>query len=195
MAIYGTDKNDIITGTDGVDKIYAREGDDVIYGKDGDDHLYGSAGNDTIHSAAGADIIGGGDGNDTASYETSEKEVFITLDNSPYEGDHVGDVFYSIENVIGSQYHDTIYGDGKDNIFWSNGGSDRLHGYSYQYEQDRDISYLFNSGNDVFYTQDSTENDSPDINIGFGSNTVYGGAGNEHIHHDPFLNYRGVILK
>ncbi len=192
---YGGAGNDTLYGGAGNDRLGGGAGNDLIYGGEGSDTLYGGTGDDLLIGGAGADIFYGGDGIDTVSYETyfydtSEEDrynrgVTVYLDSAwdtSYENnDAAGDIFYNIENVKGSIYDDTIYGDSGDNIIWGNGGHDNLTGYNERlFSQTNDYSYLF--GNDTFYTG-SKVGDEVYVNIGFGSNTVYGGDGDEVIHH------------
>ncbi len=190
--IYGGLGNDTLYGGAGNDTIGGGEGDDIIYGGAGDDTLYGGAGNDILYGGAGADTIYGGEGSDTVSYagykpsDGGVRGVYVDLANSydtSYNEDAAaGDKYYSIENVMGSQYSDTIYGDTGDNIIWGNGGSDILYGYSriLSYGGSDDVS-RFISGNDVFYTG-SQKGDEVRVYLGIGNNIVYGGEGDDMVH-------------
>ncbi len=201
--IKGGDGNDVIFGGTGNDTLYGGAGDDVIKGGDGNDviyagsgsdTIYGDAGDDKIYAGEGADIIYGGEGIDTVSYENyvapdggRGRGVEVHLNNSGLgygyghgHGISAGDKYYDIENVIGTQYNDTIYGDSGDNIIWGNGGNDTLCGFSQNmYNQTKEISYLI-AGNDTFYTGSRT-GDNIRINLGYGNNIVYGGAGDETV--------------
>ncbi len=199
--IYGGAGNDELYGGEGNDTLGGGAGDDVIYGGAGDDKIYGGAGNDILYGGAGNDKIYGGEGNDTVSYadyvsEDGEKGVFVDLDNNSQQN-KTGDTYYSIENIIGSQYNDTIYGDAGDNIIWGHGGNDTLYGYSYQ-AYGEDSSGFF--GNDIFYTG-SRVGDVVKVYLGLGNDTVYGGDGDERIecsvswHMEDYVTYGREIGK
>ncbi len=190
---YGGAGNDTLYGGSGNDTLGGGAGDDVVNGGEGDDILYGGDGNDLLIGGAGSDTIYGGGGIDTVSYESYGggeygEGVYVYLDNSndtSYDnGDAAGDVFYDVENVKGSIYSDTIYGDSGDNIIWGNGGNDMLFGYSSEaHYQAHDISELL--GNDTFYTGSRT-GDYVSVNIGIGDNIVYGGDGDDQVSREWF---------
>lgn len=97
--------------------------------------LIGGLGNDTLDGGVGADILDGGDGIDTASYfdatdsSPSTQGVTISLANGTASGgDATGDTLTSIENVIGTDYADTIEGDAGNNRLEGGRGDDILSG-------------------------------------------------------------------
>ena len=95
-----------------------------LIGSKYDDNLTGDAKANILTGGAGADTLNGGEGSDTASYADSEKDVKVNLSTNKHSsGDAWGDTLYSIENLIGSDYRDTLTGDDGDNIF--NGGEER----------------------------------------------------------------------
>lgn len=98
----------------------------LLNGGEGDDYLQGTLGNDKIR---------GGNGIDTASFVTafSNTTTGVTVDlnlqgaaqNTVAAGN---DLLVSIENLIGSQYNDTLTGDGNDNVIEGGLGNDTLAG-------------------------------------------------------------------
>ena len=90
---------------------------DVIVGNDADN---------TFEGGAGGDHLNGGRGVDTASYAHSASGVTVTLDGLGYGGDAEGDLLFSIENLIGSDYDDVFYGNGASNIINGGAGMDRV---------------------------------------------------------------------
>jgi Ca2+-binding RTX toxin-like protein len=95
--IFGSDLNDHLKGT---------SGDNMLVGGGGDDVLEGGAGNDTLN---------GGGGNDTASYASATSGVVVDLaltNTSVPTGHDTGgagvDTLIFIENLIGSNYNDTL---------------------------------------------------------------------------------------
>ncbi|PWB33545.1 hypothetical protein DCO48_09600 [Pseudomonas sp. SDI] len=86
------------------------------YGNSGDNIIIGGVGNDTFLGGAGADQFFGGDGIDTASY-TDTTSVLINMQTGVHGGAAVGDVYHSIEKVIGSNDGDLFIGTaGADNF-------------------------------------------------------------------------------
>ena len=98
----------------------------ALNGGEGDDFLQGTLGNDKIR---------GDDGIDTASFATafSNTATGVTVDlnlqgaaqNTVAAG---SDILTGIENLVGSQYNDTLTGDGADNVIEGGLGNDTLVG-------------------------------------------------------------------
>ncbi len=128
--IHGGDGFDVLSGGDGDDTIFGDADNDTLIGGAGADTLQGGAGTDTIRGGAGADTIQGGDGTfDTATYDTSASGVAIDLQNHTASGgDADGDVLSTIENLVGSAFADTLYGDGVSNVLTGGAGNDFLDG-------------------------------------------------------------------
>lgn len=112
--------------------------EDVV-GSRFNDRIRGSSGDNVIEGGAGSDIIDGREGNDTASYANSSAAVYVNLNGwgSPipgleliphmgvgYGGDADGDRLYSIENLIGSRYNDTLVGNVFNNVLTGGDGTD-----------------------------------------------------------------------
>ncbi|WP_170167040.1 hypothetical protein [Paracoccus methylarcula] len=111
------------------------EGDKLTYilnlvGSRYDDHLYGNDNRNVLEGGAGADTLNGGPGTefpDFASYARASVAVYASLaDPSRNTGDAKGDVYRSIEGLLGSANGDTLVGDGGDNFLWGEGGDDLL---------------------------------------------------------------------
>ena len=97
--------------------------------------LNGGEGNDFLQGTLGDDKLRGGNGNDTASFVTafSNTATGVTVDlNAQGAAQNTGaagsDNLTSIENLIGSQYNDTLTGDGNDNVIEGGLGNDALVG-------------------------------------------------------------------
>ena len=115
-------------------------GDDKFLGENGivDGKISGGSGNDIIRSGFGDDLMEGGAGrdrmygdagNDTATFESSSAGVRVSLtSNRGRGGDARGDWLFDIENLIGSNYDDTLIGDAMSNILEGGGGGDTLDG-------------------------------------------------------------------
>jgi serralysin len=127
----GGTRDDILIGHLGANTLNGRGGNDALYGNDGNDTLIGGAGT--------ADYLDGGNGYDTASYETSAQGVAADLGlGKILYGDAQGDTLVSIENLRGSAFDDDLRGgtgsntlsggDGNDSLYASGGDSDWLFG-------------------------------------------------------------------
>jgi Ca2+-binding RTX toxin-like protein len=104
------------------------------------DFLTGDAGNNVIEGSGGADKINGGDGIDFASYYNATLGVTVDLANLGAQvsaGDASGDILANIENLLGSEYADTLSGNAKanqlvgwlgDDILFGAAGNDLLQG-------------------------------------------------------------------
>ncbi len=97
--------------------------------------LDGGDGNDFLQGTIGNDTIAGGAGNDTASFATafSNTGTGVTVDLNQQGGaQNTGaagsDTLTGIENLVGSQYDDTLIGDANANIIEGGAGNDRLIG-------------------------------------------------------------------
>lgn len=88
------------------------------------ENAIGGGGNDLLIANEAANILNGGGGNDTASFVTSSKGLYIDL----VAGVAGVDKLISIENIIGSTHDDYIKGDAGDNIINGGGGIDLMNG-------------------------------------------------------------------
>jgi Ca2+-binding RTX toxin-like protein len=127
----GTTLNDMLTGNNlGNELDGGSLGNDVLSGMGGEDTLEGGDGDDKLIGGADADILDGGDGIDTVDYsasggdglviDLSQQGEYVTpgdpdsgrdLGNSGVAGsggDAEDDLFFGIENVIGSKSGDTL---------------------------------------------------------------------------------------
>ena len=111
--VAGSDSgNDWLIGTNLVNTLWGNGGNDVLWGLGGDDLLIGGTGNDHLYGGLGADILDGGDGIDTANYFFASGDVWAHLGiNLGLAGEAVGDTYWGIENVAGSDAgNDTLEG-------------------------------------------------------------------------------------
>jgi serralysin len=136
--IRGSNFADDLTGDAARNLIMAGAGDDTIDGAGGPDVLFGEAGNDTIMGSvdgdelwggAGADILIGGDGLDWARYNDSAAGVTVNLaTGTGFGGDAEGDTLSGVEFVWGSDFADTLTGDGGVNMIRGGEGDDVIRG-------------------------------------------------------------------
>ena len=92
------------------------------------DTMTGSSLDNTIEGGAGDDILDGGAGNDTVSYASSTYGVTVHLDNpTPQNTVQQGmDTIIGFENIIGSNSHDSLWGDANNNVITGGAGFDTI---------------------------------------------------------------------
>jgi len=118
-----------VVGSRGGDSLTGDDGDNELSGLAGNDTLNGGGGDDLLNGGQGADRLYGGTGTDTITYEDSCAGVTINLATGAASGgDAAGDVFTSIENVVGSNYADKLTGDGGANVVFGLKGNDVIDG-------------------------------------------------------------------
>jgi Ca2+-binding RTX toxin-like protein len=101
-------------------------------GNAGNNLITGNAGNNILVGLSGADSLDGAGGRDTASYAASDAGVTVSLSGGLGSGGHAqGDTLFFIENVIGSDFDDTIEGNAENNVL--NGGKHGADGDSVTY--------------------------------------------------------------
>ena len=179
--IRGNAGADVINAGNGNDEIHGGAGNDELHGQTGNDIIYGGTGDDTIWGGQGSDVLDGGGeitagdnpadvGNDTlngatplaisgtddtAGYLSAGGGVTVSLALTGAQNTvHAGwDTLNNINNVIGSTFDDTLYGNSGNNVLSGGQGNDELHG---------------GQGSDTLFG-------------GSGNDTIYGGAGNDAI--------------
>jgi Ca2+-binding RTX toxin-like protein len=119
---------DTLIGDHGDNKLFGGAGNDLLIGNWGNDELYGGDGNDILIGGKGADQLFGGAGIDTADYSSAPGTVFVDLVLGGSKGDAAGDTYDSVENIIGSEFGDRLYGDAAANKIEGRGGNDRIIG-------------------------------------------------------------------
>ncbi|HYC98192.1 hypothetical protein [Brevundimonas sp.] len=94
--------------------------------------ITGGDGNDTLRGRGGVDVMHGGGGFDTADYTLAAAGVTARIDQqkATNDGDGATDTYTSIENLIGSNFNDTLIGDGNANVLMGGIGTDTLLGFA-----------------------------------------------------------------
>jgi len=184
----GTDGDNWMKGDDFSDTMWGYDGDDVLSGAGGDDALYGGNDEDVLIGGAGADDLYGGTGIDTVDYSDAAGAININMKhNLSFGGEAAGDRFYSIENVIGTDYNDVIVGTdsilgntleggrGMDIIF-GEGGDDVIRGGRNGLLKDGGDQLYGGTGDDVFewtgYGQSGNSNIDKVMDFGLGDDTL-----------------------
>ena len=103
--------------------------DDQLIGDAGDNVLSGLEGNDEFIATAGADTILGGFGSDTLSFVNSLEGVQVDLSTSTYSGGLADNLeAISIENLVGTNFNDQLFGSAIENNLKGGAGDDILRG-------------------------------------------------------------------
>ncbi|GJL86829.1 MAG: hypothetical protein DHS20C03_05380 [Minwuia thermotolerans] len=155
------DGDDIGDGGSGDDTLLGGGGSDDLAGDSGADILSGGAGDDTLAGDDGADSLDGGDGTDTADYIGDLAGVNVDLAaGTALDASESTDTLSGIENVEGSDFDDTLGGDGQANQLGGGDGADNINGAA-------GADTLFgDQGNDT-------------LSGGDGDDSVAGGAGDD----------------
>lgn len=146
--LIGNGINNVLTGLGG---------NDCLFGNAGNDTLLGGNGNDTLNGGVGTDVLNGGLGSDTAAYNNGPGyvgavagvNVNLNLAGFQNTGGAGFDQLISIENLVGTNFNDTLTGNGGNNQLAGLAGNDVLTG---------------NAGNDT-------------LNGGLGNDLLNGGIG------------------
>ncbi|XP_014353851.1 uncharacterized protein LOC106706858 [Latimeria chalumnae] len=128
--IEGLEGDDLLQGAGGEDYLSGGPGSDEVHGGDGTDWILGGDGDDIIYPGPGSDRIHGGSGSDTLLFAGDHKihsGVLVNLNIGFGVGaDADGDLYFSIENVMGTSYADVLIGDENDNILGGDSGDDLI---------------------------------------------------------------------
>jgi serralysin len=160
--LIGTDNDSLIDGRGGNDKIFGRDLNDTALGGPGNDTFmlgYGSnvaeggAGRDLFLDYWGNDTFDGGDGIDTVSFRFATFGVTVDLSLSGPQFNMGSDQLIDVENVIGGNFADTIFGSEGRNVLKGQKRADAISG---------------GDGNDILLG-------------GKGADTLDGGNGNDRL--------------
>ncbi len=191
--IYGDANDDTLYGKGGDDRVWGGENRDLIDTGNGADFGYGEGGDDTIIIGGyGSDNLQGGEGfdhyrfqsiangsarlqestsveTDVLDFSNMTQSIFVRLDlqsyQTPLPGIQIQLAAGNFENVIGTQYDDTIFGNAGFNGLLGLGGNDHIYGLG-----DGD-SLIGGDGDDYLY--------------GYaGDDLLEGGRGNDYLSGD-----------
>lgn len=116
----------------GIENMTGSAFDDTLIGSSEANVISGGDGDDTLEGLGGADTLDGGIGNDTVTYAHSTGYVRASLTTGlsgfVAQGDAQGDVFANVENLVGSDFDDTLIGSNDANTLTGGAGDDVLEG-------------------------------------------------------------------
>ena len=102
---------------------------DRLTGDENGNNIHGGAGNDILDGGAGGDRLDGDEGADTVTYHRSSQAVSVNLLTGQVSGGFAAyDHLLNIENLIGTDYNDSLTGNAERNTFEGGAGSDILNG-------------------------------------------------------------------
>jgi Ca2+-binding RTX toxin-like protein len=150
---------------------------DTLDGGAGHDTLIGGNGNDLFIGGLGNDVYNGGIGVDTVDFSSATSAISVNLTlTTPQNTGQGFDTFLAIENVIGSNYADTIISISAVNDFTGGLGNDTLRGGSgndtLNGEGDDDL-VVGDGGNDRMIGGIGADR----LDGGTGNDTLFGDAG------------------
>jgi len=105
-------------------------GDDRLTAASSNSYLSAGIGNDTLVSGAGSDYLDGGAGFDLVSYRTATGGITVDLSitSAQNTGGSGSDTLLGIEAIYGSDYGDTLRGDGTHSVYLAGfDGNDMLY--------------------------------------------------------------------
>jgi Ca2+-binding RTX toxin-like protein len=164
---------DLVIGSSDQNRLKTGSGNDFLYGLGGADELFGGKGSDRLNGGDGGDTLRGGDGRDYASYKLASDGVTADLaDTTQNTLSALGDLYFSIEGLIGTDRSDNLFGDSGRNYLEGRRGSDSFTG------RGGDDWIDGGGGKDsVYYADDFTE-----YVINFRKGTISGAAeGTDHL--------------
>jgi Ca2+-binding RTX toxin-like protein len=125
--------NDTVVGNASANYLFGGGGNDNVYGQGGADYLNGGLGTNNLWGGAGADQHIGGTGIDYARYDDANwGNLTIRLDAPSFNAGAVavGDIYSSIEGLVGGLGNDTVIGNASNNFLFGSGGNDYIDGRS-----------------------------------------------------------------
>jgi Ca2+-binding RTX toxin-like protein len=148
---------------------------DLIVGNGQKSFFETGAGNDTVIGGSGYEFMDGGDGIDTVSYQFAQAGVSVSLSaHGGGRNDSLNDQWYNFENVIGSDYDDTLGGDAGANHIYGGRGKDLLLG---------------SDGNDTLDAR-SDLREADEIQSGEGSDLIYVDNAKDYVREHSY--YAGI---
>ena len=182
---------DTLTGDSENNTLKSNNGDDTLSGGAGDDYLDGGNHTQTDDSQGSTTVkTGAGDTADYSYLDTAgeNKGVYVDLGQGT-AGDRDGgtlvgtDTLENLENVVGSNFDDSLVGDGLNNTLNGSEGNDTLKGGA------GDDELIGGDGTDTADFSDATDSVTVDLSVASGTSVDIGaGLGS-----DTFNSIEGAI--
>jgi Ca2+-binding RTX toxin-like protein len=149
----GIAKNVFIAFNTDIENAQAGGGNDNLIGNELSNLLQGGDGDDSISGGAGDDTIDGGLGRDRVSFLDATRGITLAFTNGRVTiNTELGvDTLINIEDLIASNFNDTIFGDSQNNKIYGAGGNDTINGGV------GNDSLYGGGGNDVFQLSAGTD--------------------------------------
>lgn len=114
----------------GIENLLGSKFNDTLRGDANANNLDGGLGNDILVGGAGDDILNGNTGADWAYYNSSTARVNVNLNLTAAQATGGGgsDTLISIENLLGSNFHDRLTGNTVANVLQGGAGNDIIYG-------------------------------------------------------------------
>ncbi|MDG2523416.1 hypothetical protein P7B02_17955 [Caulobacter segnis] len=113
----------------GIENLIGGSGNDSLRGDDAANKIEGGARDDFLSGGLGADTLDGGEGTDTVDFSRTANAVTVDLSKTGAQNTGEGsDTLKSIENVVGSDFADTLIGSSGVNSLQGGAGDDILQG-------------------------------------------------------------------
>lgn len=182
--ICGLGGDDTISAAGGNDTVDAGPGNDIVNGGIGNDTVIGGSGDDSLNGGPGADKLTGGSGRDVVDYSSSSASVTVNLTAGIETSVAGNDTIFTVEDIDGSAFVDSLTGNGLSNHIDGLSGNDSIYGGG------GDDDLYGGIGNDSIWGGDGTDDvwgdGGADSLFGDGGgDTLYGGAANDTLNGGP----------
>src|SRR4051812_18581485 len=163
----------------------------------GNDQVSLGAGADTLKPGTGADVLAGGAGLDVADYSARTKDLTVTLDDQPGDGEagENDDVRSDVENVTGGAGADRLVGSAAGNVLRGNAGDDTFDGGAgadtFAGDTGQDVADYRTRTTALSLSDDGVANDGAageGDNIGTDVDDLLGGSGDDTITGSSWTN-------
>ena len=166
----------------------------VIIGNSGNNVLSGAGGNDTLTGGLGDDTLNGGANTDTASYATAAAAITVSLAVAAAQntGGAGIDTLISIENLLGSDFNDTLTASGTAaasvaNVLSGDGGNDTLVATVDNLRDTLDGGGNSDTANYAAYAAALT------VNLGGAAPVIVGGSGSNVANSDVVVSIENFV--
>ncbi|WP_303799673.1 calcium-binding protein, partial [Ruminococcus flavefaciens] len=154
--MYGGDGNDTLNGRNGLNVLFGEGGDDTLYAGDDGSYLSGGDGNDMIYGGGGADVLDGGKGDDYLQGDHGDntyiygKNYGNDVINASSDNNTILIKDYTTRDMKLSR---NIHNDLIIRFGGTNSNDSLTVDHFFDYNSNRDISFLFEAEGDKLYGQ------------------------------------------